>query len=384
LWSALIIATRAPKGRVPSWLWVPVAGFALFHSGGFIATLQDENSAAMRVDRLVSADGHYGSGFFNGTRIPPWAAICGRVLNRYDLARDHLRRRVQLEPEDGLAWANLGNAYQKLGIYDSGAMAYEQAVLREPTNEKFANNLGILYAMQNKPLEARGPFEQAAALSDSSYGSRTMLGLIYLQTGQIDRAKTVLDEAIALRPDEFGAYYHRGLYYESRFDTSAAITDYKAAIDRGGNDQEIFKRLVQLCQWSGQIPEGLKYADLWARAFPQSGEPYFLAGTAFIMRNQYDSASLYLGEAHARMPQSALAAYYYATALRETAHPEQAREIANRAIAIDSALALPWLELVYLSADAGDTAGAVAATREYLRRSPGDSGMGYLQQFKRR
>ncbi|MEW5874188.1 MAG: tetratricopeptide repeat protein [Candidatus Zixiibacteriota bacterium] len=384
LWAALAMASRVPKGGVPRWLWVPVAAFALFHCGGYISTLQNEQKAALRVDRLVGVDPHYGAEFFRGTRLPPWAAIVGRVLDRYDLAREHLRRRVQYDPNDGLAWANLGNAFQKLGIYDSGAVAYKQALIREPQNEKYANNLGILYSMQNKTLEARDAFETAAALSDSSYGSRTMLGLIYLQTGQFELSRKALEEAIALKPSEFGAYYHRALYYESQYDTTRAIVDYEAAIARGGNDEEIFRRLVQLCQFSGRIPQALNACNRWARLFPNSVDPYFLAGTSYIMASKFDSAGMYLTEARTRAPGSGLIAYYLATALRESGQPDRAREVAMQATTLDTTLALPWLELVYLAADAGDTPAAVAATHEFLRRSPGDSGMSYLQPYIRR
>jgi len=211
-------------------------------------------------------------------------------------------------------------------MYDSGAVAYKQALIREPQNEKYANNLGILYSMQNKTLEARDAFETAAALSDSSYGSRTMLGLIYLQTGQFELSRKVLEEAIALKPNEFGAYYHRALYYESQYDTTRAMVDYEAAIAHGGNDEEIFRRLVQLCQWSGRIPQALDACNRWARMFPNSVDPYFLAGTSYIMASKFDSASMYLSEAHARAPGSALTAYYLATALRESGQPDHLRE----------------------------------------------------------
>jgi tetratricopeptide (TPR) repeat protein len=93
-------------------------------------------------------------------------------------------------------------------------------------------------------------------------------------------------------------------------------------------------------------------------------------------------------EAHEALKQSltldstsALTRYYLATTYRHLDQPQQAWAEARRAAELDSSLALTYLEMVHLAADAGDRAAAVEATREYLRRAPADSGMGYLRQF---
>jgi hypothetical protein len=73
--------------------------------------------------------------------------------------------------------------------------------------------------------------------------------------------------------------------------------------------------------------------------------------------------------------------YYLATCNRLLGNAEEAKRLAQRSASLDQQSALPYMELIYLADDAGDREAAVAATREYLKRAPADSGMSYLQQF---
>jgi tetratricopeptide (TPR) repeat protein len=381
IWAAATVVSRARQGRVVPWLWVPVAMLGLVHAGGFVAIVQDEFAAAMRVERMVKKDVHYGAGFFDGSRLPPWAAILSRALDRPDLAKHHLSRRVAIAPDDALAWANLGNAYQQLDMIDSAAVSYEAAVAEDSTNQKFWNNLGVLQTSLGNYQRASEAYEAIIAMSDTAYAARATAGMMYIQLGRRGDARRVLDDAIALRPTHFFAYFARGVLNEVTGDTTAALQDYESSYDRGGRFPELFTRMVQLYQWSGQTTRSVEAARRWQEYDPSSHSAVFQEGTAHYLAGDYDLAKAAFERAALLDQQNALTLYYLASCSRLTGNPEEAKLYAQRAAALDRQLALPYMELIYLADDAGDRDAAVAATREYLRRAPGDSGMPYLQQF---
>jgi tetratricopeptide (TPR) repeat protein len=381
IWAATTVANRYPKGIPPQWLWVPVAALGIAHSGAFVATMQDETAAALRVDRLVREDMHYTAAFFDGTRLPPWAAIVGRTLDRYDLARDHLALRVQIDPTDALAWANLGNAYRKIEMPDSAIWCYREASDRDSTNEKYANNLGVLYTERRDFPGAEYAFRRVVALSDTAYAARSSLGLVYVNEGKFDEARAMLDEAVAMRPDQFSALYNRGLLNELMADTAAAIADYESAVKSAPGFDDVYTRIVQLYQWSGQPVSAIEASQRWQGENPKSATAVFLEGTCHYMLGDYEQARKIFERVLLMKPEDALTVYYMASTYRSLGKMELALQYAQHSAQLDPKLALPHLEMVYIAADAGDTAAAVAATGEYLKRAPGDSSMAYLQQF---
>jgi len=381
LWAGATIVNRFPRGAAPRWLWVPVVAFGIVHAGAFVGSAQSEQDVAYRVDRLVREDVHYTAGFFDGTRLPPWAAIIGRTLGRFDLARDHLSLRVKIDSTDALAWANLGNAYRKINMPDSALYCYREASDRDTTDEKFANNLGVLYTEDSDWEGAAYAFERVVSLSDTAYAALSSLGLVYINLGRYDDARPVLDRAIAMRPKEFSAYYNRGLLEEIQSDTAAAIADYESATKYAPGLNDVYQRLVQLYQWSGEPLKGVEAAQRWARENPKSVTAPFLEGTCYYMLNQDRLAQRAFENALRLEPDNALTCYYMASTQRRLGNMELARQYAQQSANLNPSLALPYLELVYIAADVGDHEAAVKATHEYLKRAPSDSGMVYLQQF---
>jgi tetratricopeptide (TPR) repeat protein len=381
IWGGSVIARKLPRGGIVSHLWVLIGAIAVVHAGAFVATLQSPEGAMMRVDSLVRQDVHYSGDFFHGKRLGPWAAVLQVRFDRNDMAKDHLGRRVELEPSDGQAWANLGGAYRLANRLDSARVCYEHAISCDPAIFKYHYVLGLTMLEQGDNSGARAEFTRGVALADTAYDCRCMIGVACLRLGLAEEAGIALNEAARRYPNRFDAYYYRGAQREVIADTAGALQDYEAALIKGGRLEEVYTRLCQLYQWSGKARKAIEAAHRWEQQFPKSSAAPFLQGTSFLDMKEYDSALSSLDRCLRLKPGDAVATYYMASAYRNLKQPGRARELAVQASRLDSTLALPYLELVYLAADAGDRAAARAATREYLRRSPQDSAMSYLRQF---
>ncbi len=381
LWAGSLITNRKDFAIGKPAVWPMMGVFALVHAGCFVATLQNPQESMMRVDRLVREDIHYSSEFFSGKRLGPWALVLQLRFNRNDMAIEHLQRQLSYDHSDAQVWSNLGGAWQLAHRSDSAAVCLKEAVTREPRSLKFRYQLGMAQLGIEDYTGAHEQFRQGVALSDTAYDCRCMLAVACMRMLRPEEAGGVLDEAIQRNPNRFDAYYYRGAQREMLFDTAGAIQDYEASLARGGRVAEVFMRLAQIYQWSKTPQRAVEITRLWEQAYPKSFEAPFMAGTTYLVLKQYESAASALTRALALKPNNALAMYYLATAYRSLNKPQFAKELAIAASKNDTALALPYLELVYLAADAGDRAAAKAAAVEYLRRSPQDSTMGYLRQF---
>ncbi len=79
-----------------------------------------------------------------------------------------LERRAEAEPDNALAWQELGFAYFELGRFDEAATAYERATRVDPESAVLWSSLGEALVMASKrdpmPAEARQAFRKAIAL----------------------------------------------------------------------------------------------------------------------------------------------------------------------------------------------------------------------------
>jgi tetratricopeptide (TPR) repeat protein len=381
LWGALVLWEPSGKGTHHAWRWVPVALLAAIHVGSYVVALQDETRGAMRVDRLVRQDSHYSAGFFRGARLTPWAFTMAKEEGRWDIAAEHFRRRAESCPTDAMSWKNLGAACQRLGTYDSSIAAYEQAAHCDSNDVSTYQCLGLLYIRRDDPERAVQTLTRAVALSDTTLVVRNLLAQSYQRLGMLERADSVTQETIRLRPDDYEAYYLLARGAQVRGDTATALRYYEDAVARNPADEEVYIRLVELCQKGKDRERTATAARRWEAKFPADPKSSFILGTTYLLLGQFDSANAAFQRTLKHAPGDAVAMYYLATTFRHQGHPEKSRELAERAAKLDTSLALPWLELIYLAEDAGDRAAAAGATREYLRRSPADSGRAYFRQF---
>jgi tetratricopeptide (TPR) repeat protein len=223
--------------------------------------------------------------------------------------------------------------------------------------------------------------EALAGLRELKTLEINLLAFCLLSAGEDRRADSLLTISLSREPDQHEAYYQRGIVYERRSDTAQALGSYERAMQSATDVEDVYLRGARLYQALQRWSDAERVAAAWQAQFPNSALAPFFLGVSRIATQQYPRARDALERSVTLAPNNALTQFYLATAYRNLGRSEAAKEAARRAAYIDSTLALPYLELIYIAADADDRDGAVAATREYLRRAPGDSGMSYLRQF---
>lgn len=368
------------KSREQS-LWVGVSVLAIVHTLAFVLTVQTESAAIDRVERLVRQDVHYRREFHRGERLMSWSYILTHVVDRKELAAAHLFNRTQWEPGDVKSWANLGSLHWQLGHYDSSSIFFEKALELDPGDPKTLEQLAFAYSGARDWERASETVGQLAGMRELKLAEINLWAFAALTLGRDAQADSLISASLRLNPDQQEAFYYRGIAKERQADTSAALESYERAMLPQTDVEDLYIRCTRLYQAMGRWADAERVCTSWQQRFPSSATAAFFAGMNRIATGQYETGKSALERSLQLNPNNALALFYLATAYRNLGERDKAAQAARRAADIDTTLALPYLELIYLAADAEDRAGAVAATREYLKRAPYDSGMTYLQQF---
>ena len=182
------------------------------------------------------------------------------------------------DPDNGVAYNNLGQCYLELKDYDRAIPLLKEAVRNEATfveNHQAYQNLGVAYSGSGKQEEAirfftealtrrtefaeayfgrglafsaLGKYEEAVAdfsrIIDSlnprdprAYYSR---GIVFNRMKQPDRALEDYTNAIRIDPGYGGAYVNRGNIYYSRDQLELALADYNKALQADPSDGNTF------------------------------------------------------------------------------------------------------------------------------------------------
>lgn len=361
--------------------WLLVAVLGIVHTGGFVVTVQSENKTMARIDRLVHEDVHYSRDFYRGERLMSWSYVLTHLLEKHDLALSHLTKRAAWEPSDGKSWMNLGSVYWHLRQYDSSAASFERSLAKDSTDARSLEMLTFAYSASANWPGAKSAVERLSRVRELRPVELNVWAFSLITMNQNIEADSILAVSLTRDPNQREAFYYRAIIDERRQDTASALANLERAMIPKPEIEDVYLRATKLYQAQQRWTDAERVCTAWQSNFPKAPMANFFLGMCRIATRRYPEARDALEQSAALDPRSALTQFYLATAYRNLGETQKAAAAARRAADIDTTLALPYLELIYLAADAEDRAAAVAATREYLKRAPHDSGMTYLQQF---
>jgi arylsulfatase A-like enzyme/Flp pilus assembly protein TadD len=207
----------------------PDSRFAVLRSGIALLKSGRIDQAIARLERSTTLD---------PDRAEAHYALADALMRSgsFDRAAAHWREVVRLQPRRGEAWFNLGAAASQSGADDEALAAYRKAVELAPDaapmlaalahaeaasghvtiaiahldrlrqlvgDDDFgeAALLGLLYARDGRPDEARPWLQRAAPGQPRFAEARLELARIEATDGRVGSARSALDEALTAQPD---------------------------------------------------------------------------------------------------------------------------------------------------------------------------------------
>jgi Tfp pilus assembly protein PilF len=166
-------------------------------------------------------------------------ALIALIEHDPDRAVVKLKDALVMDPEYGEAHNALGTIYMQQKKYNLAETEFLKAGDNPlyQTPEKAYHNLGNLYRLQNKNLQAQGCYNRAISINKDYFPSHYELSRLYLATDRLKLAREEIDKAKKISPDHPGVWLQIGLIEEAGGDKTKAIEAFEHVMKLapGGN-----------------------------------------------------------------------------------------------------------------------------------------------------
>lgn len=158
-----------------------------------------------------------------------------------------LKQEVHNNPNNPVAYYNLGDMYVKQEEYKMATKALQQAIQINPNYAEAFYLIGRAYGNMDEFKKSRDAFNRAIAINPDYAEAYLKLGVIYYRDGNERKAIENLKRAIEIKPEYAEAYSILGaVYSEKSRSRNKAIDAYEKAVSLDINDVEIYVELGYL------------------------------------------------------------------------------------------------------------------------------------------
>lgn len=234
----------------------------VLHMSGLLAQQRGEYGLAM--EQIVEA-----------IRLAPAAAMYASLgmlhhtLNNADQALSCLRQALVLEPENAIAYNNLGTVLQAQGKLPAAMESYLQALANKPDYAHAFNNLGSVAHDLGNLNEAIECYRQALALDPDYAMAHNNYGNAMRDLARPDEAIAHFERSIALDPGYAMAWNNLGNIMRDQGDGNAAIACFRKALEIDPQRAEVFSNVLLTMQSMSNVTrqqlfaEHLRFAELY-------------------------------------------------------------------------------------------------------------------------
>jgi tetratricopeptide (TPR) repeat protein len=158
-------------------------------------------------------------------------------LKHYKQTKAAYKKAIELDPNDAVAWADLGLLHEKLEEYPQAKAAYEKVIALEPNNAVAWGLLGVLlHGKLEEYPQAKAAYEKVIALEPNNAGAWAQLGLLHEKLEEYSQAEAAYEKVIALKPNNAGGWELLGQLLHLLGQYEQAKTAYEKAIQLDPND----------------------------------------------------------------------------------------------------------------------------------------------------
>ncbi|QSV52724.1 MAG: tetratricopeptide repeat protein [Dolichospermum sp. UKL201] len=141
------------------------------------------------------------------------------------------RKVLQVEPNNGKAYNNLGNALRRQGKLPEALTAHQKALQLNPNDAEAYVGIGNVLNAQGKQEEALASHKKAIQLNPKYATAYYNLGIALRGQKKLDEAVAAYQKAIELNPKLATAYYNLGIALRGQKKLDEAVAAYQKAIE---------------------------------------------------------------------------------------------------------------------------------------------------------
>jgi serine/threonine protein kinase/tetratricopeptide (TPR) repeat protein len=158
------------------------------------------------------------------------------------------RRAIELKPDYGTAYYDLGNTLRDLGRLDEAKKAYRKAIAINNADHQAHYNLGAILARQKRWSEALASHRAAARLAPTVPWYRYMLGQSWCQAGDHAAAARIMQDMLAQKMKFAEVYYLLGRARKAQGQWASAEGSFHQALQKEWMPVGPFRRTISIDQ----------------------------------------------------------------------------------------------------------------------------------------
>lgn len=181
-------------------------------------------------------------------------------------------------------------AFEQQGQWSEAAAAWRQVLERNPRDAAAAGHLGIVLAHESDYSGAVDAYRRALALDPRMTGLNLDLGLALFKQGKLKEAIPPLKAAAAAAPGSDQPRILLGMSYFGSAQYAAAVPYLQNAVEKSPQNEELRGVLAQACLYARQFACTLQQFRQIVTVNPDSAQVHMLAGEAQDGLNNPDAA----------------------------------------------------------------------------------------------
>ncbi|MCY7411195.1 MAG: tetratricopeptide repeat protein [Chitinophagales bacterium] len=207
----------------------------------------------------------------------------------------YLQKGLDILPEYGDAWFNMGLAYNYLEDYKNAAPSFDKGFehTTKPSQQHYIG-AGIAYGEMKEYPKSFSCFNRVFETNDTCYDASNNLGMFYSRIGKYDSSILLLTKAINLKPNLGKPYYNMGNTYAYKGDYITAIEWYNKAI---ANEPKLSVAYVNMGNSYGALKEYPKALEAFQKVLqfdPENEQARYNTGVTYMIMGDTTRARQFL------------------------------------------------------------------------------------------
>lgn len=211
---------------------------------------------------------------------------------QYSLALECMKKAVEVAPEDGWSWGQLGDVYLHLAEFDQAREAFEKASVWQ--EEHFgANGLARILRYRGHSvaaLEAAISVEQRFSSHEGVWNTLILIGDLYREQGEYDRAQEIFLNAVGRFPEEADPRCHLGDTLMEIGEFGKAFTVYQDATKFCAPSVDAYVGVGKVHQERGEFETALDLYNAAKKKFPLEPLPCMRRAEVLSYLKKFDDA----------------------------------------------------------------------------------------------
>jgi tetratricopeptide (TPR) repeat protein len=278
---------------------------------------------------------------------------------------------------DAVAEAARGTALARDGKYDLAIEHYKAALHLNPHLPGLQLNLGLAYFKSKHLPEAAAAFEEAVRSDSASFQARALLGMSYYGSGRYRDGAAQLKFASDAQPDNLELRYNLAQSYLWSEQYPEALREFQFLLSKDPESAPVHILLGEALDASNRTKEATEEFEAAVKATTVPPDAHFGLGYLYWKQQRYEDACREFEAELASQPQHAQALTYLGDAEMHTGKDTQSETHLRHALALDANMRLAHLDLGIVLAAKSLSDEAVRQFREAIRIDPSQSDAHY-------